>query len=75
MLCGNKSDLLELTNDYVQDEAADKIASEHQMKYFKTSAFKGDGIDEMMDYTIEQLYQKKLKPEFDAAKLSDSTQS
>jgi selenocysteine-specific translation elongation factor len=56
MLCGNKSDLLELTNDYVQDEAADKIASEHQMKYFKTSAFKGDGIDEMMEYTIEQLY-------------------
>ncbi len=28
-LCGNKSDLLEVTNDYVQDEAAEKIASEH----------------------------------------------
>lgn len=75
LLCGNKSDLLEVTNNYVQDEAADKIASEHQMKYFKTSAFKGDGIDEMMEYAIDQVYQKKLKPEFEAAKLSESTQS
>jgi len=45
------------------------------MKYFKTSAFKGDGIDEMLDYAIDQVYQKKLKTEFEAAKLSESTQS
>jgi Ras family len=52
-LCGNKADLLEVSNDYVQDEAADKIAGEHQMKYFKTSAFNGDNIEEMIHHTIE----------------------
>ena len=50
--CGNKSDLLEVTQDFVQDEAAEKIANEHQMRYFKTSAFKGDRIEEMINYTI-----------------------
>ncbi len=52
---------MELTNDYVQDEAAEKIASEHQMKYFRTSAFNGHGIDEMMEDVIIQVYGKKLK--------------
>ncbi len=65
---------MELTSDYVQDEEAEKLASEHQMKYFKTSAYNGDGIDEMMEDVIIQVYEKKLKAEFEAAKLSDAKQ-
>jgi putative protein kinase ArgK-like GTPase of G3E family len=45
------------------------------MKYFKTSAYKGDGIDEMMEHVINRVYEKKLKAEFEAAKLSDAKQS
>ena len=32
------------------------------MRYFKTSAFKGDNIQEMIDYTIKTVYERKLKP-------------
>jgi hypothetical protein len=39
------------------------------MQYYKTSAFTGDGIDKLMDDTIKEVYDKKLKAEFDAAKL------
>ena len=38
------------------------------MKYFKTSAYKGDNIEEMIDYAIRLVYDKKLKPEIEAAK-------
>jgi selenocysteine-specific translation elongation factor len=36
----------------VSDEKAEKIASENEMKYFKTSAFKGDGIENMIEDVI-----------------------
>ncbi len=52
MLVGNKSDLLEETDNYVNDEAAKLLADEHGMAYFKTSAFKGDNVQEMVQYII-----------------------
>ena len=73
--CGNKSDLLEVTQDYVQDEAANKIASEHQMQYFKTSAYKGENIEEMINYTIREVFEKKLKPKIEEEKLNESKAS
>jgi putative protein kinase ArgK-like GTPase of G3E family len=42
------------------------------MKYFKTSAYKGDGIEEMMNYVMDQVYYKKLKAEFDTEKLNNA---
>ena len=57
VLVGNKSDLLEETEDYVNDEAAKLLAEEHKMTYFKTSACKGDTVEEMVSYTIKQVYE------------------
>ncbi len=56
----------------MQDEAAEKIASEHQMVYFKTSAYKGTNIEEMINYTIKSVYEKKLKPKIEEEKNSES---
>ena len=33
------------------------------MKYFKTSAYSGLNVKEMIHYTIEQVYEKKIKPQ------------
>ena len=33
------------------------------MKYFKTSAYKGDNVEEMVHYIIRQVYEQKVKPE------------
>ena len=42
------------------------------MRYFKTSAFKGDNIQEMIDYTIKTVYERKLKPRIEEDKLNES---
>ncbi len=55
----------------MQDEAADKIASQNQMKYFKTSAFNGNNIEEMINYTIQLVYENKLKPKIEQFKQSN----
>ena len=68
--CGNKLDLLTITQNYVQDEAAEKIANEHQMRYFKTSALSGEGIDEMIEYTIHQIFDNKIRPLLEQIKQS-----
>ena len=65
LLCGNKLDLIESSEDYVQDDAAKKVAEDHHMKYFKTSAFRGDNIPEMISYMINQVYESKIKPELE----------
>ena len=44
--------MLELTKDYVLDEAAQEIAQKYSMTYFKTSAYNGENIEEMIDFTF-----------------------
>ena len=53
MLCGNKYDLLQIADDYVTQSDAQKIAKDHDMKYFETSAFTGKDVKEMIEFTIE----------------------
>ena len=60
-----------MSTDFVQDEAAEKIAKEHQMSYYKTSAFTGDNIEQMIKYTIQQVYDTKLKSEIEELKKSN----
>lgn len=62
ILCGNKSDLLVVSENHVTDEMATSIAKEHNMKYFKTSAFKDENITEMIEAAIETVYEQKNKP-------------
>lgn len=62
VLCGNKSDLLVVSENHVTDEMATSLAKEHNMKYFKTSAFKGENITEMIGDAIETVYEQKNKP-------------
>ena len=47
----------------MNDEAAKLLAEEHKMTYFKTSAFKGENIQEMVSFIIKQVYELKIKPE------------
>ena len=63
VLCGNKCDLLEVSDGevVVNDQEAEKIAKENDMQYYKTSAFTGQNIKELINDTIEQVYEKKLK--------------
>ncbi len=42
------------------------------MRYFKTSAFKGDNITEMINFTIQEVFEKKLKPKIEEEKLNES---
>lgn len=63
VLCGNKVDLLDVSvQDQVCDQDAQKMADEHNMKYFKTSAFTGEQVKEMIETTIELVYEHKIKP-------------
>ena len=61
MLCGNKLDLLEVSDDYVNDTEAEKISSENEMPYIKTSAFTGHNVQKLIEDTIELVYEQKLK--------------
>ena len=62
ILCGNKSDLLSVSENHVTDEMAQRLANEHKMKYFKTSAFKDENITELIETAIEIVYEEKNKP-------------
>lgn len=44
MLVGNKVDLLEVSDDRVNDIEAEKLANENNMTYTKTSAFTGFNV-------------------------------
>lgn len=62
LLCGNKSDLITSEIFHVNDEEARKISDEHEMKYFKTSAFTGSNVNEMFGNIINQVYENKIRP-------------
>ncbi len=47
----------------MNDEEARKISEEHEMEYFKTSAFTGSNVSEMFGSIINQVYENKIKPE------------
>jgi GTPase SAR1 family protein len=68
VLCGNKYDLLQIADDYVTQSDAQKIAKDHDMRYFETSAFTGKDVKEMIEFTIEQVYEKKIKPALELEK-------
>ena len=73
--CGNKKDLLSVTQDYVQDEAAQKIAKEHNMDYYKTSALTGEAIEEMINSTIQKVYELRLKPKIEEERQNEAKAS
>lgn len=56
VLCGNKSDLVAVDENAVNDDEAKKMAAEHNMKYFRTSAFTGENVKELIYSTIEECY-------------------
>ena len=43
------------------------MAEEHGVQYFETSALTGDGISEMMDNIMSQVYDYKIVPEKEQA--------
>ena len=43
------------------------------MKYFKTSAYTGENVQEMVQYIIRQVYETKIKPEIEENKLYEPT--
>ena len=59
MLVGNKVDLLEESNDCVNDIEAQKLANENNMIYMKTCALTGLNVEEMFHNAIEQAYEYK----------------
>ncbi len=63
LLCGNKSDLISQDFSHVNDDEARKISEEHEMEYFKTSAFTGSNVNEMFGNIINQVYDNKIKPQ------------
>ena len=52
ILIGNKADLIELQDKCVQDDQAQKLSSVNDMQYFKTSALKGEGVEEALTNII-----------------------
>ena len=65
ILVGNKLDMTE--ERAVPKEDAEKMASEYGVQYFETSALTGDGISEMMDNIMCQVYDYKIVPEKEQA--------
>lgn len=45
----------------VNDIEAEQIAKDNDMQYIKTSAFTGYNVNKLIEDTIEQVYEKKLK--------------
>lgn len=41
------------------------MANDHNMKYFKTSAFSGENVKELIESTIEQVYKQKIIPKIE----------
>ena len=61
-LCGNKSDLKDsfMTEDKDVEKLWESLQIKTKLRYFKTSALKGDGVHEMFDKLINEGYKKKL---------------
>ena len=45
------------------------------MRYYKTSAFKGDNIEDMINDTIHKVYELKIKPKIEEEKLNEAKAS
>ena len=56
VLCGNKIDLEE--DRKVTEHEAKALADQHKMMYFETSAKLNRNIDEMIQYIMENIYEK-----------------
>ena len=74
VLVGNKCDLLAVEPDPVKKEEAQKLANENELRYFQTSAFTGEQVKEMVEFTIEAVYAKKVKPILLAEKNGQQTE-
>ena len=61
ILVGNKTDLIE--DRVIDKETAQQFADSYGIKYFETSAYTGDGIQEMMDDIMKQVFEYKVLPE------------
>jgi small GTP-binding protein len=61
-LCGNKSDLEDsfMTKDKDVEKLWESLQIKNKLRYFKTSASKGDGVHEMFNKLINEGYKKKL---------------
>lgn len=75
VLCGNKVDLLEVSDDQVCDQDAQKISEENSMNYYKTSAFTGENVRKMIEDTIELVYEHKIKPQIELEKKSGKVEA
>ena len=58
---GNKSDLVDQRK--VDIAIAQEFADEYGINYFETSAQSGEGINEMMNSIMKQVYEVKVVPE------------
>ena len=61
-LCGNKTDIEDsfMTKDKDIETLWESFQIKNKLRYFKTSALKGDGVDEMFNKLINEGYKKKL---------------
>ena len=61
-LCGNKSYLEDsfMTKDKDVEKLWESLQIKNKLRYFKTSASKGDGVHEMFNKLINEGYKKKL---------------
>ena len=61
-LCGNKNDLNDsfMTKDKDVEKLWESFQIKNKLRYFKTSALNGDGVDEMFNKLINEGYKKKL---------------
>lgn len=60
ILVGNKLDLIQKSQDFVQHQEALKMAEEHKMDYFQTSAVQGDNVDIVINDIIRKVYHTRF---------------
>ena len=48
--------------DAIEDAVSESFAEKHDMKFFKTSALEGKGIDDALNYMIEATVEHKYRP-------------
>ena len=59
VLIGNKCDLLD--QRVVSHSDANKLAEEHKMQYFETSALQNHNVAEVMTHIMTEVYDKRFK--------------
>ena len=68
VLIGNKVDLEEKRE--VSQSTATKLAEEHKMQYFETSALKNILVAEVLHHIMKEVYEKKFREKLSQAKSS-----